>query len=164
MAQITQTSDKTRSKRYAPHLDMTPMVDLAFLLLTFFVLTVTLNKFSAIQLQMPDEPESNAKQPEVTSERVLTLVLGENDKIYWYHGIINPKVEVTNFSATGIRKVLLEKNAAIKKMVLLVKPSDKSRFKNMVDILDEIEITNIQHYYLVDETSEDRQLVAESNL
>lgn len=146
------------------HIDMTPMVDLAFLLLTFFILTSTLRNPLAIQLQVPDKPVTPVAQPEVKSERVLTLVLGENDKIYWYHGIINPKVEVTNFSPTGIRRVLLEKNAAIKKMVLLVKPSDKSRYKNMVDILDEIDITNIQHYYLVDETPEDRHLISESNL
>ena len=164
MAQIEKTSGNTRSKRHSTHLDMTPMVDLAFLLLTFFILTTTLKNPSAIQIQMPDKPDISVKQPEVKSERVLTLVLGEKDKVYWYHGIINPKVEVTNFSPTGIRSILLEKNAAIKKMVLLIKPSDKSRYKNMVDILDEIDITNIQHYYLVDETPKDRQLIAESNL
>ncbi|MEO7992551.1 MAG: biopolymer transporter ExbD [Chryseolinea sp.] len=164
MAQRAQASDNTRSKRHSAHIDMTPMVDLAFLLLTFFVLTSTLRNPLAMKIQMPDKPDITVKQPEVTSERVLTLVLGESDKIYWYHGVINPKVELTNFSPTGIRKVLLEKNAAIKKMVLLVKPSDKSRYKNMVDILDEIDITNIQHYYLVDETPEDQQLISESNL
>ena len=165
MAQIAQTSGNTRGKRHSTHLDMTPMVDLAFLLLTFFVLTVTLTNPFAIQIQMPDKPQiDDPKPPEVTSERVLTLVLGENDKVYWYHGINNPTVEVTNFSPAGIRQVLLEKNAAIKKMVLLVKPSDKSRYQNVVDILDEIEITDIQHYYLVDETPEDQKLIAESNL
>jgi biopolymer transport protein ExbD len=164
MSQIAQASGNTKSKRHSAHIDMTPMVDLAFLLLTFFVLTSTLRNPLAMEIQMPDKPDTPVVQPEVTSERVLTLVLGENNKIYWYHGIIDPKVEVTNFSPTGIRKVLLEKNAAIKKMVLLVKPSDKSRYKNMVDILDEIDITNIQHYYLVDETTEDRQLISESNL
>lgn len=164
MAQIAQTSGKTRSKKHSTHLDMTPMVDLAFLLLTFFVLTVTLTKSLALEIRMPDKPNIITQQPEVTSERVLTLVLGENDKVYWYHGIINPTVEVTNFSPTGIRKVLLEKNAAIKNMVLLVKPSDKSRYQNVVDILDEIDITNIQNYYLVDETPEDQKLIAESRL
>jgi len=164
MAQIAQSSGKTRSKKHSTHLDMTPMVDLAFLLLTFFVLTVTLTKSLALEIRMPDKPDVRTPQPEVTSERVLTLVLGENDKIYWYHGVNNPRVEVTNFSPTGIRKVLLEKNAAIKKMVLLVKPSNKSRYQNVVDILDEIDITNIQYYYLVDETPEDQQLIAQSHL
>jgi biopolymer transport protein ExbD len=164
MAQIAQASRKTRGKRYSTHLDMTPMVDLAFLLLTFFVLTVTLTNPFAIPVKMPDKPDTPMEPPQVKSERVLTLVLGEHDKVYWYHGIVNPKVEVTNFSPTGIRKVLLEKNTAIEKMVLLVKPSDKSRYQNVVDILDEIDITNIQQYYLVDETPEDQQLIAESNL
>jgi len=165
MAQIAQTSGKTRGKRHSTHLDMTPMVDLAFLLLTFFVLTVTLTNPLAMEIRMPDKPDdTTAKPPEVTSERVLTLVLGDDDKVYWYHGINNPTVEVTNFSPTGVRKVLLEKNEAIENMVLLVKPSDKSRYQNVVDILDEIDITSIQHYYLVEETPEDRKLIAESNL
>src|SRR5690606_17756442 len=91
---------KVRAKKASTRIDMTPMVDLAFLLLTFFVMTTTLNKPQAMQVTMPDKPKEGDEQPQVNERNVLTLVLGENDKIYWYMGITDPKVEVADFSAT----------------------------------------------------------------
>src|SRR6187551_539831 len=115
---------KVRSKKSSTRIDMTPMVDLAFLLLTFFVMTTTLNKPQTMEITMPEKPKEDDKQPEVNEKRVLTLVLGENDKIYWYIGITDPKVELTSFSNEGVRKVLMRENSQIKDMVVLVKPSD----------------------------------------
>src|SRR5688572_18565705 len=93
---------KVRVKKSSTRIDMTPMVDLAFLLLTFFVMTTTLNKPQAMQINMPDKPKPEDEQPEVNEKNVLTLIMGDNDKIYWYIGITNPEVKVTDFSATGI--------------------------------------------------------------
>jgi biopolymer transport protein ExbD len=155
---------KVRAKKSSTRIDMTPMVDLAFLLLTFFVMTTTLNKPQTMEITMPEKPKPEDKMPEVNEKRVLTLVLGGNDKIYWYIGITDPKVEVTNFSESGVRKILLRENASIKDMVVLVKPSEDSRYKNMVDILDELTISNVSRYALVDITDVDKELVKESNL
>jgi len=155
---------KVRAKKSSTRIDMTPMVDLAFLLLTFFVMTTTLNKPQTMEITMPEKPKEEDKQPEVNEKRVLTLVLGENDKIYWYIGITDPKVDVTNFSDQGVRKILMRENSQIKDMVVLVKPSDESRYKNMVDILDELTISNVQRFALVDITDVDKELVKESNL
>jgi biopolymer transport protein ExbD len=155
---------KVRAKKSSTRIDMTPMVDLAFLLLTFFVMTTTLNKPQTMEITMPEKPKPEDKMPEVNEKRVLTLVLGANDKIYWYIGITDPKVEVTNFSNEGVRKILLRENSQIKEMVVLVKPSEESRYKNMVDILDELTISNVSRYALVDITDVDKELVKESNL
>jgi len=155
---------KVRSKKTSTRIDMTPMVDLAFLLLTFFVMTTTLNKPQTMEITMPEKPKEEDKQPMVNEKRVLTLVLGENDKIYWYLGITDPKVEVTNYSNDGVRKVLLRENAQIKEMVVLIKPSDESRYRNVVDILDEMNISNIARYALVEITDVDKELIKESNL
>ena len=155
---------KVRSKKQSTRIDMTPMVDLAFLLLTFFVMTTTLNKPQTMEITMPEKPKEDDKQPEVNEKRVLTLVLGENDKIYWYIGITDPKVELTSFSNEGVRKVLMRENSQIKDMVVLVKPSDESRYKNVVDILDELTISNVSRYALVEITDVDKELVKESNL
>lgn len=155
---------KVRSKKASTRIDMTPMVDLAFLLLTFFVMTTTLNKPQTMEITMPEEAKDEDKPPMVNEKRVLTLVLGDQDKVYWYVGITEPTLEVTDFSATGVRQVLLKENAAIKEMVVLIKPSEESRYKNMVDILDEMNITNIQRYALVDITDVDKELIKESNL
>ncbi len=90
MAEISQGSGKkdgkVRSKKTSTRIDMTPMVDLAFLLLTFFVMTTTLNKPQTMEITMPEKPKTEDKQPMVNEKRVLTLVLGGDDKVYWYLG------------------------------------------------------------------------------
>ena len=153
-----------KAKKLSTRVDMTPMVDLAFLLLTFFVMTTTLNKPQAMQINMPDKPKDGDEQPEVNEKNVLTLVLGKGDKIYWYMGITNPELEVTDFSATGIRKVLLQKKAELPKLIVLIKSLDEARYKNMVDIMDEMNISSVQRFALVDITDVDKDLVKESQL
>ncbi len=153
---------KVRAKKASTRIDMTPMVDLAFLLLTFFVLTSTLNKPQAMQVTMPEKPKEGDEQPEINEKNVMTIVLGENNKVYWYMGITDPVVEVTDLSANGVRKILLQKKAELPKLVVLIKALDESRYKNMVDILDEMSISSVQRYALVDITSIDKELVKES--
>jgi len=148
---------KIRSKKTSTRIDMTPMVDLAFLLLTFFVMTTTLNKPQTMEITMPEEDEK--EPPKVNEKHVLTLVMGKNDKIFWYIGITDPEVKVTNFSNTGIRKLLLEKKRDIPKLIVLIKSLDESKYKNMVDILDEMNINSIQRYAIVDVTPVDKELI-----
>ena len=155
---------KVRAKKSSTRIDMTPMVDLAFLLLTFFVMTTTLNKPQTMEIVMPEKTEEPDDQPKVNEKHVLTLVLGEDNKVYWYMGITDPKVELTDFSASGVRKLLLEKKNEIPKLVILIKASDKSKYRNMVDILDEMNINQIKVYALVDITKVDEDLIKESQL
>ena len=170
MAEISQgggggkKDGKVRSKKTSTKIDMTPMVDLAFLLLTFFVMTTTLNKPQTMEITMPEKVKENDVQTPVNEKKVLTVILAENDKVYWYIGMTDPTVEVTNFSDGGIRKVLLAKNKEIEKMVVLIKATDESKYKNVVDILDEMNITNMQRFVLVDITPVDKELIKESNL
>ncbi|MBS1507100.1 MAG: biopolymer transporter ExbD [Bacteroidetes bacterium] len=170
MAEIAQgggggkKDGKVRSKKTSTRIDMTPMVDLAFLLLTFFILTTTLSKPQTMEITMPEKPKPDDKPPEVNEKKVLTLVLGENDKVFWYVGITNPEVKRADFSKDGIRKVLLQKKSEIRDMIVLIKALDESKYRNMVDILDEMSISNIQRYAIVDVTSVDKELVKEAKL
>jgi biopolymer transport protein ExbD len=150
---------KVRSKKSSTRIDMTPMVDLAFLLLTFFMLTTTFNKPQTMEIVMPEKPKPGDVPQNVNEKKVVTLVLGNDDKIYWYQGITEPKVEQTDFSNDGIRKVLAERNANIAGMLVLIKPTDGSRYKNVVDILDEMTISNISRFALVDITTADLDLI-----
>ena len=155
---------KVRVKKFSTKIDMTPMVDLAFLLLTFFILTTTLNKPQTMELVLPEKEKEGDKPPEVNEKKVVTLILGANDKIYWYVGITDPEIKLTDFSKDGIRKVITQKNNEIPGMIILIKPSKDSRYKNMVDILDEMNISNVQRRALVKITKADEDLVKESNL
>jgi biopolymer transport protein ExbD len=170
MAEVSQQGGggkkggKVRSKKTSTKIDMTPMVDLAFLLLTFFVMTTTLNKPQTMEITMPEKVKKEDNPPLVNEKKVLTLILGEKDKIYWYVGITDPKLEVADYSANGIRKLLIGKKAEIKDMVVLIKPSDESKYSNVVDIMDEMNISNIERFALVDITPVDKELIKDSHL
>ena len=166
MAEITQSSgnsgklSKIRSRKTSTRIDMTPMVDLAFLLLTFFVMTTTLNKGFVMRVQMPEKESETNKSTPITEKRALTVILGEKNKIYWYQGLTDPKVEATDFSSDGIRKVLREKKQEIKNMFVLIKATDHSKYQNIVDIIDELAINSIENYAIVDITPTDTELIA----
>ncbi|MDJ1472932.1 biopolymer transporter ExbD [Cytophagaceae bacterium DM2B3-1] len=144
MAEISSTKN---SRMKSVRIDMTPMVDLAFLLVTFFMLTTTLSKPTLMNLTMPEKSED----PVETSERVTTtLVLDKNNQLYYYQGAEDPQVFKTDYSASGLRKLALEmvkKGAAIHKdAIFIIKPTDQASYQNVVDVLDEMTITNVKVY------------------
>jgi biopolymer transport protein ExbD len=138
---------------------MTPMVDLAFLLLTFFILTSTFNKAKTMEVTMPDKVTDEKEQTKVNENDILNVVLAENDKIYYWIGL-TPPAEQTNYSKDGIRKVVMQHNKANPKLMVLIKPKDESRYNNMVDILDEMEITQTKRYAIVDFTEDDKTIIS----
>lgn len=148
-------------KKSSTRVDMTPMVDLGFLLITFFMLTTTLSKQQIMQLNMPDKNDNKKDRPEVKESQALTLLLGEDDKVFYYttkDGV--PDFHETNFNPNeGIRQVLLDKNKHVKDLVVVIKAMDKSKYANVVDIIDEMHITNTERYALVEITKEDETLV-----
>jgi len=150
---------KVRRVRASTHIDMTPMVDLAFLLLTFFMLTTSFFKPYVQDVILPEKANDITTAPPIQDNKALTLVLGEHNKIYAYMGQPSAAVTVTDYSAQGIRKLLQEKNASVKGLYVFVKPSAKSRYQNIIDILDEIGITDIQHFAIVKITAEDTKLM-----
>jgi len=150
---------KVRSKKSSTKVDMTPMVDLAFLLITFFMLTTTLSKPQAKQVFMPDNSDKT-KTTELDDDNAITIVLGENDKLYYYTGAKKPQVSSTDYSSEGIRTILNKKNKERgDKLMVIIKAMEKSKYKNIVDILDEMVLTNTKRYAIIDITPEDVKLV-----
>lgn len=151
---------KVRAKRIPLHIDMTPMVDLAFLLLTFFVMTSKLMDSVVLELNMPHVPEGVVdNRPPIDHKKVLNLVVGKDNVMYWYMGLPGTAPSQTNFSSVGVRRLLQEKNRAINKMYVLVKPSDESRYQNTIDVLDGLAIAGITRYSLVALAEEDKKLL-----
>lgn len=146
-------------KKGAPRVDMTPMVDLGFLLITFFMLTTTFSKPQAMEVNMPDKEEKKDPKEEqmaVKESNAVTIILGRGNFVFWYQGLDNPELNVTDYSDKGLRAALLQKKKEIgKDMFVLIKPMDKSKYKNMVDVLDEMAICAIPSYAIVDITKED---------
>jgi biopolymer transport protein ExbD len=157
---------KKGRKKMSVRVDLTPMVDLAFLLVTFFMLTTTFSKPQTMEINLPVKDEPGTVKPEdenaVKASKTITLILGADNKVYWYHGLVNNPIEgptLTNYSADGLRKMLVEKNSTIDKMVVLIKPSDDAVYKNVVDVLDEMNISDIKRFALIDITPEDLNII-----
>lgn len=151
-----------KTKKKSTKIDMTAMVDVAFLLLTFFVLTATMTNKSMMELTMPpkadDEIEEEDIREDILEDKIMTLVVDENDKVGYYVGITNPEWQQTNFSTNGLRKVLREhleappgmvrcetgKGAKVIKgcwdPIFVIKPRKTSKYRNLVDLLDELAI------------------------
>lgn len=155
---------KVRSKKMSTKVDLTAMVDLAFLLITFFMLTTTLSKPQAMDMFMPDKNDKE-EQLDVKASRTMTVLLGSDNKIVWYMGVLGDNAPtVDNFGKNGIRSSLIENSKKViagtgdpkKGLMVIVKPTDKSNYKNFVDILDEIKIAAIPSYGIVNkiETAE----------
>jgi biopolymer transport protein ExbD len=156
---------KKGRKKMSTRIDLTPMVDLGFLLVTFFMLTTTFSKPQTMEINLPVKPKGEVVEEDqnaLKASKALTILIGKDNKLFWYIGLATEPIEgltETNFSADGIRKVLLEKNRTIAEMVVLIKPTDDAVYKNVVDILDEMNISNIKRYALVDITPQDLDLI-----
>jgi biopolymer transport protein ExbD len=161
MAELMQNQPKgIAGRNRTVRIDLTPMVDLAFLLITFFMLTTNLAKPQIMPVVMPEkEVEIDQLKPTPESQ-VLTLLLGAQDKVYYYEGIENPRLDSTDYASDGLRLVILDKKARVdaatkkeadySKTVVLIKPTEHSRYKNIVDVFDEMKICGIASYMLLD--------------
>jgi biopolymer transport protein ExbD len=173
MAEIQPKADsggggKKRAKKMSTKIDMTPMVDLAFLLLTFFMLTTTFAKPNVMDLNMPAKPKTNEEPSALKESEAFTVIISGNNKVYYYAGMnsnaAKPTIQVTNFGPKGIRQVILGRQQQQPKTVVLIKTDDKAVYRNMVDILDEMNITNQKKYAMVKITKEDEALIKDSGL
>lgn len=163
--EVGKKGKKKGRKKMSTRIDLTPMVDLGFLLVTFFMLTTTFSKPQTMEINMPVKPKGEVKQEEqnaLKASRAFNILIGGENKVYWYRGLptepVEPIVE-SNYTADGLRKVLLERNASIPDMVVLIKPTDDASYKNVVDVLDEMNISNIKRYALVDISSQEIDLL-----
>jgi biopolymer transport protein ExbD len=164
---------KVRSKKGNSRVDLTAMVDLAFLLITFFMLTTSLSKPQSMDLGMPEKNPENPPPPVLVDERrTMTIILGENNKLKNYMGLLETPIEVPKFvtyGKEGVRKDLLSRKASVpqvtgdpkKGLIVIIKPSKKSTYKNLVDILDEMAICKVPTYAIVDISPAEEALLEE---
>ena len=151
---------KVRSKKQNTRVDMTPMVDLGFLLITFFMFTTTFSKPNVMDLGLPAKPKDKNQKPpdtEIKLSNSISLIIGKDNKIFYHQqdqqGLNDQTLMETNFDREGIRKVIeqAKANAADKDLfTVIIKPTDNAVYKNFVDILDEMAITKNERYGVTD--------------
>lgn len=152
-----------RSKKMSTRVDLTPMVDLAFLLISFFMLTTTMNKPKAMELNMPKKTEIEDDKMDVAECQVLHVLLDTLDQVWYYEGLKVAGLQKTTFAGDGgIRKVIMKKLKSVpgacppmrsgkqREAIVLIKLLEGARYKNMVDILDEMDITGCKTYAIQD--------------
>jgi biopolymer transport protein ExbD len=133
--------------------DMTPMVDLGFLLITFFIFTTTMSTPKAFKLNVPDDTAKEEEKNEAKASGAFTVLLSKDNHIYYYEGQLAP--DGSNFKTSNfkdIRAEILKKkaNTPEKDLVVIIKPNEDSNYKNVVDMLDEMQIAEIKRYAVVD--------------
>lgn len=187
---------KQHAKKQSTRIDMTPMVDLAFLLLTFFMLTTTFNKPKAMEINMP-VPNDNNTEPTKVNDRTVTILIGKNNNLFYYQGVFDSKdpskITKSNYSKSGIRKTLIEKNQKLYDLVsgyeqllqdgkinekefkdtvnwakkrkendgifVIIKATEDAKYKNIIDILDEMQICSMVNFALVDISEDEKKII-----
>jgi len=167
-----------KAKKLSTRVDMTPMVDLGFLLITFFIFTTTMNTPTTVNLNMPKDNKDEKDQTKTKQSGALTIMLGKDDQVYYYEG------ELTNENASAIfkrsnfkdiRKEIIDKKKSViaayrtdaeceakarsenkdpndckqQDFFVVIKPDPESTYKNAVDILDEMTINDVHRYAIV---------------
>jgi len=169
---VERGSGRVKRSRHSARVDMTPMVDLMFLLITFFMLTTTLAKPVAMDVAMPDQ---GGGVLEVSDERTVTICLGKDDKLEWHRGTIEKPIvspSVISTTSGNVREILLNQSQEVlrttgdikKGLIVLIKPSDKSNYKNLVDVIDELTIANVNTYSIVDILPDDLAVMKKNNI
>ncbi len=189
---------KKRAKKQSTHVDMTPLVDLAFLLLTFFVLTATFSKPKSMELTYPVPPEKQEDTPPIKNG--ITFLLTGDDKIFYYEGEFRAQddekgakttLKELNYSQGSLHKYLLEKNKGLHEQIkalteqhknnqlpdstfkrlvrerkadkssytYLIKADREATYKNVIDVIDELNINVVGKYVMVDPTQAELDLL-----
>ena len=151
-----------KQKKLSTRVDLTPMVDLGFLLITFFIFTTTMSQPTAMKLYLPKDTEKPEEQNKVKASGALTLMLGKNDVVYYYEGELAPNG--ANFKTSTfkeVRNIILDKKKATdpKDFVVVIKPMPDATYRNTVDILDEMTINQVARYAMVDISPVEEQLI-----
>lgn len=168
-----------KGKKLSTRIDLTPMVDLGFLLITFFMYTTTMSKPKTMEINMPykDENIKEEEQSKVKSSTVITVLLSKDHRIYYYEGIGDdptkpPQLNVTYFKQKdGIRDVIIDKKKKVEELkaqgalgakdqaTIIIKPDVNSSYEDLVNILDEMSINDVKIYAIVDITPVDKEFI-----
>ena len=142
-----------KGKKLSTRVDLTPMVDLGFLLITFFIFTTTMSQPTALKLFLPKDTDKPEEQNKVKASGALTIILGKGDGVYYYEGELLP--DGSNFKSSNFKEIREEiinkkKSTNPQDFVVVIKPGPEATYKNTVDILDEMTINEVKRYAMVD--------------
>jgi biopolymer transport protein ExbD len=165
---------KVRGKKMSTRVDLTPMVDLGFLLITFFMLATTFNKPKTMEVNKPAKEDLDKKdEPPIKMSKTASLMLGKGNKIYAY---VSPdeidsdtqiSLDSIDYSPSGLRKFIHKRQDEVQaqwgdkdQLFVMIKPLPSSTFKNIVDVLDEMSINDVKRYAILEPNDPIDSLIA----
>ena len=148
-----------KAKKLSTTVDMTPMVDLGFLLITFFIFTTTMAQPTARNLYMPKDVDKPEEQNKVKESGAFTIMLGKQDVVYYYEGLDPTQLKTATFKTIRDEIIRKKQSTNPEDLVMIIKPTENATYKNTVDILDEMTINAIKRYAMVDISSTENQLI-----
>jgi len=170
MAELNPTSGKpgsNRVKKMPVRVDLTAMVDLAFLLITFFMLTTSLTKPRVMPLVMPSDGPAGP----VSDKRTMTICLGSHNEMIWYRGMADKPLSAPQVVGYGknMRTAIIETAKQVKAetgegLIVLIKPDNHSNYANLVDALDEMNIVQVPTYAIAKLLPKDIDLLKQNNI
>jgi biopolymer transport protein ExbD len=152
-----------KSKKLSTRVDLTPMVDLGFLLITFFMFTTTMSQPKAMKITTPDN--STDQKSNVKESFTMTLYLDKGDKIFGHVGQVKEDASnITQYNYDNVRDAILKFKQGVplsdtQFMNVIIKPSDSATLRNTIDAIDEMTINSIGRFAKVDMTKEEQALV-----
>ncbi len=175
MGEINQSADNHRkkssgvkkSKKLSTRVDLTPMVDLGFLLITFFIFTTTMSEPNSMKLNLPKDVIDDRELMDIKQSSVITIIPANDNIVHYYEGKLEmngSNIRTTDF--TNIRNVIIQKkNTSDPKFFFVVlKPAPGATYGNTVDLLDEFIINDVNSYALTDLSTEETQLLSSISL
>ena len=164
---------KVRTKKMSTRVDLTAMVDLGFLLITFFMLATTMNKPKTMEVNKPAKEKEDKPEPAIKMSKTASLMLGARDKIYAYVSPdeIDASTEIVldslDYSPTGLRKFIQRRQSEVQaqwgnkdELFVMIKPLPGSNVKNIVDVLDEMTISDVKRYAILEANDPIDSLIA----
>jgi len=155
-----------KAKKLSTRVDLTPMVDLGFLLITFFIFTTTMSQPTAMKLNLPKDTDKPEEQNKLKESGALTLLLGKNSSVYYYEGQLDPSASnLKNTTMKKIRDEIISKKRSTPEddFMVVIKPGNESTYKDLIDALDEMTINQVKRSALVDISPVEEQLVGLSD-
>jgi biopolymer transport protein ExbD len=146
--------------------DMNAMVDIAFLLLTFFLLTTTMLKPKAIELVLPvpDQNDTMTETQQIRESRALTLIPLSDNRLAYYVGMTEAQAKLSEYTADGIRTLLIDFQERTEEPIIIVKPHPLSAFENLIDILDELKLSASERYTIDKFSDIDESILTNSGI
>src|ERR1700733_1514237 len=135
-----------KAKKLSTRVDLTPMVDLGFLLITFFIFATTLSQPTTMGLAMPKDDVKDQDLTKIKESGALTIVMGKANQVYYYMGMDPTKLQSSTY--LQIRDVILKKKASTPAddLFITLKPDKDATYENVVNMLDEMTIDDISRY------------------